>query len=125
MASAEYGQRFRMAVGDPGGASPVFADTEIDDFFAQAESVYPNAGSQAHLAYAIIKGIEALMARAAAQVSYSANASSESLGQLFDHYKQLLDYWKKELDKALTTTMPGFAWVSLDKTPNRVEEYPE
>lgn len=125
MASAEYGQRFRNAVGDPGGANPVFDDTVIDDYFAQAEEKYPDESSEVHLAYAITLGFENLLAQSAHQVTYKANASTESLSHMFDHYRNMLSYWRGRLATALTDDLPSVMWGSMDKTPRTDVEYPD
>lgn len=125
MASALFGTRFRAAVGDPGGASPVFEDSEIDDYGDQADEVYPNASFNAKVLFAATLGIRALLAKYATQVSYTQNASSESLGQISTNYLALLKTYEDQLSKLLDATEAGVMWGSTSVTPTRDEEFPD
>lgn len=125
MASETYKQRFRRAVGDPGGDHPLFEPDEIDDLFAQAEEEYPTASLHAQLAYAVVLGLQSLQTLYATQVNYTANSASESLGQVFEHYEKLLKIWRNNLTEALYSTASVVNWGSTSVTPTRDKEYPD
>ena len=125
MPNETYVARFRRAVGDPGGATPVFEDEEIDDFFAQADEDYSGASENAKLAFAIIKGLESLQIQYATQVNYTANSASEGLGKVFDNYEKLIKAWTDKFNTELMTTTPMAMWGSTSRTPLRDKEYPD
>lgn len=125
MASETYKQRFRRAVGDPGGDNPLFEPDEIDDFFTQADEDYATASDNAKLAYAVMLGFQSLQTLYVTQVDYTANSVSEKLSDVFDHYEKLIKKWEAKLTDALASTLPGVMWGSTRVTPSRDQEYPD
>lgn len=131
MASTLFGTRFRRAVGDtvglanPADPNALFSNVEIDDYGTQADTDYPDASFAAKVAYAVMLGYSDLRAQYAPQVSYSQNASSESLGQAFDHYDSLVKQWQARFESLLKQTAPSVKWGSTFVQPSRDEEYPD
>lgn len=125
MTSETNVKRFRLAVGDPGGATPVFSSDEIDTFFDEAAETYPDASARAQFCYAVIQGLNSLRARYAPHVNYTANAASENLSDIAKQYGQMIADWTKKLETALAESLPAVRWGSTRSFPSREEEWPD
>lgn len=125
MASDTQRTRFRRNVGDPGGASPMFTDDEIDDMFTEAGELYPSGSDDLHLTYATLKGWEARIANAVIDVSYTQNATSQSASDKARAMKQMVDFWQRKLDKALQSSEPAIGWVSPKVFPTVIKDLPD
>lgn len=119
-----YISRFKRAVNDYSDP-PKFSPDEVQDYFAQAQEAYPSASWAAWTAYAVVAGLNDLITQYAEQVTYTANASSESLSDIARRYEGLRDNWQEKLDKALVSTESGVMWGNTRVFPSRDEEYPD
>ena len=77
--SVEQVEDFRIDIGDENHA---FGDGELNRFYSRANGNYDKA---------VVLAIEALLASAAKLNDYTANASSEDEGQIFQNLKELLE----------------------------------
>jgi hypothetical protein len=118
-------KRFRSTVGDPDGAKRVFGDDEIDDCFAEAEEMYPGAAEVVIRAQAAIIGFRRLLANQAKFVSYSQNAASEQLSDVFRHIERLIQQQETQRDEALSNSGSTVLFASIEKHPPRYKEYPD
>lgn len=104
-----------------------FSDAVIDDIFLEASEVYPTvaANDRAMMAASVLEGIKQLRAQYALRASYTQNASSESLSDVF----RALDVLAKEAQKDLDSALAGAGGVvrmgTPRPTPRRWEEYPD
>ena len=116
---------FRSGVGDKGGRKPTFFDSEIDMFFAAALTVYPDGSDETLLCYAVIQGLETLAARAASQVTYKQNESSENLSDIAKAYEARISGWRVRLNKSLPDpTKASARWSPMKVSPNRRKDVP-
>lgn len=91
--------RLRRKIGDHQGT--VFTDTELDDIFAEASSLY--ADSDLLFAKAKVIAIEELMTDAAKLVNYRQNHSSEDLSDTFSHLRLLRTVFEQDLVEMVKT----------------------
>lgn len=89
---ADYA-RLRRKVGDP--TATVFTETELDDIFAEASTLY--ADPDLIFAKAKLIALEELMADAAKLVNYRQNHSAEDLSDTFTHLRLLRAVFEEEL----------------------------
>lgn len=89
---ADYA-RLRRKVGDT--SATVFSETELDDIFAEASSLY--ADPDLLFAKAKLIAVEELMADAAKLVNYRQNHSAEDLAETFTHLRLLRAVFEEEL----------------------------
>lgn len=124
---SNYLQRFRRAVGDTDPDNVKFQQSVVEDFFAEALEEHPDGSANAHLAYAVILGLNQRMTEAIEQVTYKANESSENLSDIRKGYMEAIAKWEKRLETALVanTTEVAVGWANMNKTPARWEEYPD
>lgn len=105
---ADY-TRLRRKVGDT--SATVFSETELDDIFAEASTLY--ADPDLIFAKAKLIAIEELMADAAKLVNYRQNHSAEDLADTFTHLRLLRAVFEDEL-VALVRAKGGPAARLLD-----------
>jgi hypothetical protein len=110
---------------DTGTTVSSLGNTEIDDIYTAAVSLYTDATSQD--AYARIVVFRRLLAQTAPRANYQQNQTREDVAVLFDHYKQMVTYWKGELRTAINTASTNgmMRWGSMRRNPTRSEEYPD
>ena len=105
------------------GCQATFSDDYIDELFAEAGEMYPDAATAS--AYARVLALEALYAGSVKMTSYKQNESSESLSDLSKQIKGLLDYWQGKTDLAIAAGGAGAArFGSTRRRPAIVREYP-
>jgi hypothetical protein len=122
MATATQWARFRRYIGDA-----AFDTDVIDELFVEALEVYPAGSDELLMAYAVVAGIESLLATSAKRVSYQEGSASESLSDQNKALLSLLKYWKDKLEELAAEDGTGVAiqWGSLKKFPTRIQEYPD
>ncbi len=73
---------------------------EIDDLYLRAAELYPD-NPEVHDPFVRALAIRQIRADAAKLTSYTANASSEDLSDVFKHLTELEEDWREELTGAL------------------------
>lgn len=122
MATETQREQLRL---DTGTDETSLTNDEIDDIYTAAATLYDDSGPQD--AYARVVVFRRLLAQAAPRASYKQNQSSESVSDLFDHYKQMLAYWEGKLKEEIAAVSANgkMRWGTMKKTPTRLEEYPD
>lgn len=124
MATATQRTRFRNDIGDD-LTNPSFSDAEIDDLYLQATEQSITDADIVEL-FVRWRAFEQLLVNAAKRVTYTQNQSSETLSDLFKHLKDMLDYWRRRYDDAVTLLLGGVVmWGAPRKKPTRLTEYPD
>jgi len=96
--------------------------------FDEAAEQYPDDSLNVHLCYAVINALNQLWQESIPLVSYTANASSESLSDMGLRYERALAMWQKRLEEAIALGVKddvAISWGSSRRTPLRDEEYPD
>lgn len=106
----------------------MFSDGEINAIFTQVEAEYGSANAPLGLAAAVVVGLEARLAGAVGDVSYSQGASSESLSDRARILMDLLTYWKSKRDEQSSRAYGGVrvaTWGGPGTPPTRIKDYPD
>lgn len=106
MATSSQRTKFRRRVGDNDVSNRVFSDSEIDDIYTEANEEYPS-NSKLEGYYAVIIGLEWLMADAAKLTNYRQNNSSENQSDIFKHLEKLLKNWEGKLESEARRAQTG------------------
>lgn len=118
MATTEQRTEFRRRIGDNNSSAEVFTDPEIDDLYTEAAQTYSTALLIGY--YAVVLGLEWLLADAAKLTTYKQNNSTENQSDIFKHLKQLLDLWEGKVEKAARRATSGVKMSRFG--PHRVND---
>lgn len=121
MATETERDRLRSDIGANETSLP---DVDADAIFTEAGEVYTDANSIT--AYTRVLAIRRLLASSAKLTDYTQNASQEKQSQVFSHLKDLLAFWQKELDTAVSaaSTVGAARFGGQRRSPKRIQEYP-
>jgi prophage DNA circulation protein len=119
--AAEYAE-FRRKLG---GSETSMPDAYIDALFEQAESDYDGQDRRIIRAAAWLAASEELLANAASDVDYTANASSEKLSQRFNQLEKMVKRFESALAAAQQKYGSSVTWGIIRKIPTRNKEYPD
>lgn len=97
MATDAQRAQFRKRVGDNDDTNQVFEDSEINDIYTEAGEEYTTDKLVGY--YAVVLGLEMLLADAAKLATYKQNNSSENQSDIFKHLEKLLEYWEAKVEK--------------------------
>ena len=114
--------RWRRNVGD---TTSSISTTVIDDYFDEALAVYPNGSDELLMAYAVVAGLEGLLAISVKRVTYQEGEASEDLTDERKGLENLLKYWRGKLDSLTDASTVAVNWGSLKKFPTRIKERPD
>ncbi len=113
MATEAQRAYFRMKVGDPGEPSPAFSDEEIDVIFATSASEHAGQPEQTVNTYAVLAGLEALLANAARLTDYRQNQSEEKRSAIFKSIKELYALWLRKAEKLDAENTASVEWGAI------------
>lgn len=116
MATEAQRTQFRRRIGDNDASNEVFTDPEVDAIYDEAGDEYTSDKLIGY--YAVVVGVEMLLADAAKLATYRQNNSSENQSDIFKHLKQLLAHWEAKVEKEARR---GNAAVNMNRFgPHRI-----
>lgn len=95
-------------------ADKVFTNTELNRLYNRAEGNYE---------YAVALGWRQMLADAAKKTDYKAAQSGETLSQMFDHIKYMIEYWTGLSGLGGFTLEGGLISLNTDATEDNREEW--
>lgn len=99
-------------------------NSEIDILYTRAEARY-GAGTLATEDYVRIIAIRRLLAGAAKRTDYRQNQSEDKLSQIFQALKQLLQFYREELDLAINGERAAVRFGGLRRFNQKLFEFPD
>lgn len=107
---------------DIGANASSLSNDDADAILAEAAEVYADVAAAS--AQARVIAIRRLLASSAKLTSYRQNASSENLGDIFRHLRELLTLWEGWRDEAVAAAGSGAARFGGMRPAAKVREYP-
>lgn len=107
------------------GDATAMTDAYIDAVFDEAEGDYAGYSREVIKLASYLKGAVHLRNRAARDVDYQQNESSEKLSQRFAQLEKMVSYYQTQLSTAVSSNKPAVKLLVTKKIPTRLKRYPD
>lgn len=121
VATQQQADRFRN---DLGANEAAFGDPEIDELFSMAKELNGDTTSHRSELYARVTGMRRLLAQASKLTTYSQDASSQNLSDIFKNLQSMLAMYTVEMNGLPVAGLPVARFGNMRISPSTRKDRP-